>query len=149
MDKRPVPKVSAFRRFHCSDNPEPPHTKKCALEKLLGSTFSSVNPDSWFPVSFNELVQAELSRYKSEPVVGLKKKPLEWRRAHHQSYPHLAKVEQKYLGVVAWEIHQRRGQLCAGLRDEFLGCRERVRVRCGSWNPPQSMEKLCLNPLFL
>ena len=91
-----------------SGNPEPPRTKKCALEKLLGSTFSSVNPDSSFSVSLNELVRTELSCYKSEPVLGLKEKPLEWWRLHHQSYPNLAKVARKYLGVVATSVPSER-----------------------------------------
>ena len=66
------------------DHPPPTKKKKCALEKPLGDTFSSANPDSSLSVSLNELVLAELSRYKSEPVLELKEKPLEWWKSHHQ-----------------------------------------------------------------
>lgn len=84
-----------------SDHPSP--AKKCALEKLLGDTFST-NPDSSLSVSFGELVLAELSRYKSEPVLDLKEKPLEWWRLHYLLYPHLAKMARKYLGIVATSV---------------------------------------------
>ena len=49
-----------------------PVRKKCMLEKLLDTTFSD-SADSSVTVSHNELVMAELSRYKSEPVLELKK----------------------------------------------------------------------------
>ena len=57
----------------CNDNhSSPTKKKKCALGKLLGDTFSSTNPDSSLSVSLSELVLAELSQYKSEPVLELK-----------------------------------------------------------------------------
>ena len=52
----------------------------------MGDTFSFANHESSLSVSLNELVLAELSRYKSEPVLELKEKPLEWWKSHHQSY---------------------------------------------------------------
>ena len=70
----------------------------------MGDTFSSVNPESSLSVSLNELVLVELSRYKSEPVLELKKKPLERWKSHYQSYPHLANMARKYLGVVATSV---------------------------------------------
>lgn len=86
-----------------NDSNHPPPTKKCALEKLLGDTFSS-NRESSLSVSLNDLVLAELSRYKSEPILEVKEKPMEWWRSHHPSYPHLAKMARKYLGVVATSV---------------------------------------------
>ena len=49
------------------EHTDPSPKKKCCLEKILGNTFSVVNTDSSLSVSFNELVLAEVSRYKSEP----------------------------------------------------------------------------------
>jgi len=46
------------------------------LEKLLGTSFSE-HIDTSVAVSYNELVIAELSHYKSEPILELKGKPLE------------------------------------------------------------------------
>jgi len=45
------------------------------LEKLLGTSFSD-NTDTSVMVSYNELVMAELSRYKSQMILELKGKPL-------------------------------------------------------------------------
>jgi len=55
------------------------------LEKLLG-TFFSDSTDTSVTVSYNELVMAELSRYKSELILELKGKPLDWRKNHQYSY---------------------------------------------------------------
>ena len=49
-----------------------------------------------------------MSRYKSEPVLELKEMPLEWWKSHHQSYPHLANMARKYLGVVATSVPSER-----------------------------------------
>lgn len=84
-------------------------SKKCVLEKLLGDTFTAnATCESSFSVSLTDLVLDELSRYKSEPVLELKEKPLEWWRLHHQSYPHLAKMARKYLGVVVTSVPSER-----------------------------------------
>ena len=50
---------------------------------------------------------AELS-HKSESVLGLKGKPLEWWRNHKHSYPNLSRMAQKYLGVVATSVPSER-----------------------------------------
>ena len=81
-----------------------PVRKKCMLEKLLGDTFSNNNLENSVMVSFNELVLAELSRYKSEPLLELDGKPLEWWRYHEHSYPKLSYIAKKYLGVVATSV---------------------------------------------
>ena len=73
-----------------------PVRKKCMLEKLLGDTFSNNHLDNSVTVSFNELVQAELSRYKSEPLLELKGKPLEWWKYHEHSYPKLSHMAKRY-----------------------------------------------------
>ena len=51
-----------------------PARKKCCLEKLLGEKFQT-EPQSTgvISVSHDELVQAEVSRYKSEPILWLSK----------------------------------------------------------------------------
>lgn len=92
-------------------------TKKCALEKLLGDTFSTLNAscDSSFSVSLTDLVVGELTRYKAEPVAELKEKPLEWWRTHHRSYPRLAKMAQKYLSIVATSVPSERLFSTAGI----------------------------------
>ena len=56
----------------------PPPKKKSALEKLLGGTFSVSGTDSSLCVSLNELTLAEVSRYKSEPILDLNESSLEW-----------------------------------------------------------------------
>ena len=91
--------------------------KKCALEKLLGDTFSTLNAscDSSFSVSLTDLVVGELTRYKAEPVAELKEKPLEWWRTHHRSYPRLAKMAQKYLSIVATSVPSERLFSIAGI----------------------------------
>ena len=71
-----------------------PVRKKCMLEKLLGISFSE-NTDTSVTVSHNELVIAELSRYKSEPTLELKGKPLEWWKDHQHSYPNLSCMAKK------------------------------------------------------
>ena len=55
------------------------------LEKLLGTCFSD-NGDSSVTVSHNELVMAELRRYKSEAVLELNEKPLEWWNKYKHSF---------------------------------------------------------------
>ena len=88
----------------CTGTNGEPVRKKCMLEKLLGDTFSNNNLESSVMASFNELVLAELSRYKAEPLLELKGKPLEWWRYHEHSYPKLSHVAKKYLGVVATSV---------------------------------------------
>ena len=61
----------------CTGTNGEPVRKKCMLEKLLGDTFSNNNLESSVMASFNELVLAELSHYKAEPLLELKGKPLE------------------------------------------------------------------------
>ena len=85
-----------------------PVRKKCMLEKLLGDTFSSSCSDNSVTVSFNEIVQAELCRYKSEPLLELKGKPLEWWKYHEHSYPKLSRMAKRYLGVVASSVPSER-----------------------------------------
>ena len=68
-----------------------PIRKKGMLEKLLGTTFSD-NADTSVTVSYSELVMAELSCYKSELILGLKGKPLEWWRNHEHSYLNLSRM---------------------------------------------------------
>ena len=84
-----------------------PVRKKCMLEKLLGTTFSD-NADTSVTVSYSELVIAELSRYKSQPILGLKRRPLEWWRNHEHLYPKLSQMARKYLGVVTTSVTSER-----------------------------------------
>ena len=60
-------------------------------------------------------VWAELSQYKSEQVLELKENPIKWWKAHHQAYTHLAKIAQKYLGVVATSVPLQRLVSAAGI----------------------------------
>ena len=57
---------------------------------------------------------AELSRYKTEPVLELKGEPLKWWNKHEHSYPNLSCMAQKYLGVVATSVPSERLFSCAG-----------------------------------
>ena len=58
-------------------------------------------------VSHSELMHAEISRYKSEPLLKLSEKPLQWWRIHRHSFPHLAELAQKYLAIVATSTSER------------------------------------------
>ena len=89
-----------------SEGSSEPVRKKCMLEKILGTTFSE-GADSSVTVSHNELVMAEISRYKSEPLE-LKGRPLEWWNKHKHSFPNLSRMAQKYLGVVATSVPSER-----------------------------------------
>jgi len=40
---------------------------------------------------------------------------MKWWKAHHQAYPHLAKMAQKYLGVVATSVQLERLFSAAGI----------------------------------
>ena len=60
--------------------------KKTALEVLLGNSFSE-NPVTFVTITFTEIVMAEVSRYKCEPLLPLKMKISEWWRSHSPSYP--------------------------------------------------------------
>ena len=91
----------------------------CVLEKLLGTSFSD-NGDSSVRVSHNELVMAELTRYKSEAVLELNGKPLEWWNKCKHSFPNLSLMAQKYLGVVATSVPSERLFSCAGNIVTFL-----------------------------
>ena len=51
---------------------------------------------------------AELSRYKSEPILELKGKPLNWWKNHQHSYPNLLCMARRYLGVVATSFPSER-----------------------------------------
>ena len=84
-----------------------PVRKKCMLEKLLGTSFSE-NTDTSFTVSYNELVMAKLSCHKSEPILELKGKPLDWWKNHQHSYPNLSRMARRYLGVVATSVPSER-----------------------------------------
>ena len=75
-----------------------PVRKKCMLEKLLGTFFSN-STDTSVTVSYNKLVMAELSRYKSEPILELKGKPLDLWKNHQHSYPNLSRKSRIHSSV--------------------------------------------------
>ena len=52
-------------------------------------------------VSYSELMNAEISRHKSESSLNLHEDPLKWWRLYHHSFPHLANAVQKFLAIVA------------------------------------------------
>ena len=105
--------TTANETTQTSDSNGGPVRKKCMLEKLLGTSFSD-NGDSSVTVSHNELVMAELSRYKSEAVLELNGKPLEWWNKYKHSFPNLSLMARKYLGVVATSVPSERLFSCAG-----------------------------------
>lgn len=67
-----------------SEAPQPPPAKKSALQSLLGCSFSQ-NPDIAVTGSLIKLVRAEISRYKSAPVLALHEDPLKWWKKHSSS----------------------------------------------------------------
>ena len=100
--------VQADQKQTSSETSGEPVRKKCVLEKLLGDTFSSDHLDNSVTVLFNELVQVDLSRYKAEPLLELKCKPLEWWKYHEHSYPKLSHMAKRYLEVVATSVPSER-----------------------------------------
>ena len=53
-------------------------------------------------------VQAEISHYKGTPVISLRDKPLQWWSLNKHILPNLAKMAQKYLGIVATSVPSER-----------------------------------------
>jgi len=49
-------------------------------------------------------VQAEISNYKGMPVIGLREKQLQCWNLNKHILPNLAKLAQKYLGIVAMSL---------------------------------------------
>ena len=83
------------------------------LEKLLCTT-SLESAHSSVIVTHYELVMAELSHCKSEPVLELNGRPLEWWNKHKHSFPNFSHTTHKYLGMVAASIPSERLFRCAG-----------------------------------
>jgi len=84
-----------------------PHKKPrlALLEKLPGKRFEDQSAASGATaVSRSENVQAEISQYKGMPVIGLGEKPLQSWNSNKHILPNLAKLAQKYLGIVATSI---------------------------------------------
>ena len=88
----------------CSTTPK--RQKMTLLEKLLGKKFEGKN--TTIAVSDNEIVQAEISYYKSASPIGLRDKPLNWWNARKRVLPNLARLAQKYLGIVATSVPSER-----------------------------------------
>ena len=81
---------------------------------MLGEKFESNHSHTMAEattVSYLELMNAEISRYKSEPSLKLSEDPLKWWRLHRHSLPHLATTAQKYLGIVATSTTSERALL--------------------------------------
>ena len=66
---------------------------------MLGKKFEG--NQTTITVSENEIVQAEISYYKSASSIGLRDKPLKWWNVCKRVLPNLARLAQKYLGIVA------------------------------------------------
>ena len=73
-----------------------PPAKKTALEVLLGNSFNE-NPVTSVTITFTEIVMAEVSRCKCEPLLPLKMKISEWWRSLSTSYPNYSIMAWKYL----------------------------------------------------
>ena len=84
----------------CSTTPK--KQKTTLLEKLLGRKFEG--NQTTITVSENEIVQAEISYYKSASPIGLRDKPLKWWNVRKRILPNLARLAQKYLGIVATSV---------------------------------------------
>ena len=76
-------------------------------------------------MSTSEIVQAEISHYKGTPVISLRDKPLQWWSLNKHILPNLAKMAQKYLGIMATSIPSERlfsvaGNIVGGKRAALL-----------------------------
>ena len=88
----------------CSTTPK--KQKTTLLEKLLGRKFEG--NQTTITVSENEIVQAEISYYKSASPIGQKDKPLNWWNVCKHVLPNLERLAQKYLGIVATSVSSER-----------------------------------------
>ena len=88
----------------CSTTPK--KQKTTLLEKLLGRKFEG--NQTTITVSENKIVQAEISYYKSASPIGLRDKPLKWWNVRKRVLPNLARLTQKYLGIVATSVPSER-----------------------------------------
>lgn len=71
------------------------------VEKMLSDKVETqTTTEAATAVSHSELLY-EISRHKSESLLKLSEKPLQWWRIHRYSFPHLAELAQKYLAIVA------------------------------------------------
>lgn len=89
------------------DVPETPpkKLKSNPLQDLLGDVFvTKVEPGK--PVI--ELVEMEVTNYKSETLIELKSDPLEWWCQNEKKYPLMARAAKKYLCIQATSVASER-----------------------------------------
>ena len=94
-----------------------PPAKKTALGELFGDFFSTAHPtgsDEDAPTPWHQVVEEEIQLYKMAPVIAIDSNPLDWWKAHEQSYPHLAKLAKRYLAVQATSVASERVFSTAG-----------------------------------
>ena len=83
--------------------------KLTLLEKLLGRQFEDPSVASGAAaVTRSGVVLAEISHYKGTPTISLRDKPLQWWKLNKHIMPNLAKLAQKYLGIVATSVPSER-----------------------------------------
>ena len=87
-----------------TDEPTKKKKRKSALMELIGSKFQSNNEQSTDTITFKDIVQSELLRYKTEPSISVDQPPLHWWSAHQHLYPNVSKLARKYLCVVATSV---------------------------------------------
>ena len=90
----------------CNSYTSPKKQKTTLLEKQLGKQFEGTT--TTVAVSENEIVQVEISHYKSASPISLRDKPLHWWNLHKHVLPNLVKLAQKYLGIVATSVPSER-----------------------------------------
>ena len=85
---------------------EPPNKKaKSALIDILGDSFTQQAVQNTSAIETREdLVHAEILRYKAEATIFLDQDPLAWWGTHSYFFPSLSQLAQKYLCVVATSV---------------------------------------------
>ena len=87
-----------------SDNP-PAAKKAKGLSKILGKHLGSTASIGLTP---QEKIKPKLDCYLSHPQLEMEENLLNWWKAEHTRYPHLAKLAQKYLCICATSVPSER-----------------------------------------
>lgn len=84
---------------------------KNVLHDILGDVFiTSVEP----PKSLHDLVQNEITSFKTEPAIILNSNRLEWWKTNGGRYPHLATAAKALLCIPATSVPSERGFVYCG-----------------------------------
>lgn len=105
-----VPTVAASADCDDAETDHPP-CKKTAMDELFGGIFTATIPKDR---PLLEVVELEVSAYKTEPCIPLNSDPLKWWKHNEARFPNVAKLARRYLGVPATSVPSERVFSTAG-----------------------------------